>query len=151
MHTRQAFFGRDRVAVAERRDAASATAARLAGSSCPPGTVTSAPSIAERDIAHRWNTPSRTIGAVDRVGGGLAEAADAGVAHRLADLAQQRQVALRRRVGEAFDRFLLPHGADPARHALAARLVAEERRDLLQLVDHVDVLVVHHHHARTRA
>ena len=93
------------------------------------------------------NTPSRTIAPIDRVGGRLAEAADAGVAHRLADLAEQRQVAFRRRVGEALDRLLLTHGADSARHALAARLVAEEGCDLLQLVDHVDVLIVDHHHA----
>ena len=64
-------------------------------------------------------------------GGGLAEAADAGVAHRLADVARAARgrpppPSLRPRRCE---RLLLAHGADPARHALPARLVAEERRD----------------------
>ena len=43
--------------------------------------------------------------------------------------------------------LLLAHGADPARHALPARLVAEERGDAAQQVDQVDRVVEHQHHA----
>ncbi len=50
--------------------------------------------------------------------------------------------------GEAGEDLLLAHGADAARHALPARLVAEERRDPAQLVDQVDRVVEHEHDAR---
>ena len=43
---------------------------------------------------------------------------------------------------------LLADGPDPARHALSARLVAEERGDPAQDVDHVRRAVEDHHHAR---
>ena len=64
----------------------------------------------------------------------LAEAADRRVAHRLAELVEERvflgreplaAVVRARRASASSCRY----GADAARHALAARLVAEERGD----------------------
>src|SRR5436190_698014 len=49
---------------------------------------------------------------------------------------------------EAREQLLLPHGADAARHALPAGLVAEELRDAPQVRDHVDALVENEHDAR---
>src|SRR4051794_36960016 len=71
----------------------------------------------------------------------LAEPADGCVAHCLADLAEERQLrvaaTVRRLRGEPPERFFLAHRPDPARHALPARLVTEERRDPQQRVDEI--------------
>src|SRR5882724_12651270 len=57
--------------------------------------------------------------------GGLAQAADRGIAHHLAELLQERQLLLDRAQrpvgGEARQHLLLAHGAHPAGDALAAR------------------------------
>ena len=78
-------------------------------------------------------SPSRRERRLDRGRRRLAEAADRRVAHRLADLAEQRELVVARAErppgGEPREQLLLAHGADAARDALAARLVAEERRD----------------------
>ena len=63
-------------------------------------------------------------------------------------------VASRRAVlaaGDAMQRLFLAHGADPARHALPARLVAEERGDAQQRSREVDRVVEHHDDAGARA
>ena len=64
----------------------------------------------------------------------LAEAADRRVAHRLrrsrrAAPAPSSGEPIGRPAREPREQLLLAHGADPAGHALAARLVAEERGD----------------------
>ena len=66
--------------------------------------------------------------------GGLAEAADRGVAHapaRARSSSASSSCALPRGAPgqQAGERLLLAHGADPARHALPAGLVAEEGGD----------------------
>ena len=61
----------------------------------------------------------------------------------------ERQLVARRRAavrGEPMQRLLLAHGSDAARHALAARLVAEERGDAQHDVGTRSTLVVEHHH-----
>ena len=67
------------------------------------------------------------------------------------DLGDQRQLvchaAARPLRGQPQQRLLLADGADPAGHALAARLVAEERRDPEQHRDEVDGVVEQHDHA----
>src|SRR4029079_3212241 len=65
---------------------------------------------------------------LDGAGRGLPEAADGGIAHDLAQIAQTRQIG---GVGPARgaqprQQLLLADGAHAARHALATRLVAEE-------------------------
>ena len=50
---------------------------------------------------------------------------------------------------EPGQQLLLADAADPARHALAARLVAEELGDAPERVDEVDRLVEDHDHARS--
>src|SRR4051812_35277497 len=72
----------------------------------------------------------------DGARGGLPEAADRGVAHRLAELLEQRPLprygAERRAARQPVEQLLLAHGADAAGDALAARLVAEELGDAAQ-------------------
>ena len=63
--------------------------------------------------------------------------------------ASSRVDAAERRAREqARERLLLAHGADAAGHALAARLVAEERGDAHQHARQVDRVVEHEHDAR---
>ncbi len=50
--------------------------------------------VARRHQPFSRKTPSRPIGRLDRARGGLAEAADRGVAHALADLGDQRELAV---------------------------------------------------------
>src|SRR6185503_14018004 len=70
---------------------------------------------------------------LDRAVRGLAEPADGRVLHRQPDLVEQRDLVLhaadRLLLRDPVQRLLLTHRADAAGHALAARLVAEERRD----------------------
>src|SRR2546421_11595915 len=67
---------------------------------------------------------------LDRARSGLSKPADRGVAHRLRDLSEQRDVlAVPRLRKHPLEDLLLPLRADPARHALAARLVLEKGRD----------------------
>src|SRR5205085_4243505 len=56
-------------------------------------------------------------------------------------------VAVRTLGGEPAERFLLSHGPDAARDALAARLVAEELGDAEHGVDEIRRLVVDDHDA----
>ena len=75
-----------------------------------------------------------TTRGLDRVRRGLAEAADRRVAHHLrrarrAARSRRSTRAVRPPAASRQQRLLLPDGADAARHALAARLVAEERGD----------------------
>src|SRR5439155_19157696 len=51
--------------------------------------------------------------------------------------------------GQAVQRLLLAHGADAARDALAARLVAEEGGDAQDGVLEIDRVVEQHHDARS--
>src|SRR2546423_823904 len=62
--------------------------------------------------------------------------------------ARRELVAARFAAREAFERFLLAHRPDAARHALAARLVLEELGDPEHRIDEVRVLVEDHHDAR---
>src|ERR1700693_762848 len=111
-------------------------------------------------FTRRRGSPTKTASAIDhlelseprgdRVGAGLARSADRRVAHRLRDVAEQRDVrilAIRRQ--QPVQDLLLPHRADPARHALAAGLVAEEPCDAKQDLLHVGRVV--EHDDRTRA
>ena len=120
---------------------------RQASSSvAPSGTVTSRPSMvsstsrARRSTAliglqSRHGTPP---GLVDRRLDRVRRRSGRGRrSRRRASPGRSRAAAPGRRLGDAewrepVERLLLPHGADPARHALAARLVAEERRDAAQ-------------------
>src|SRR6266496_2772774 len=83
--------------------------------------------------------------ALDRRRGGLAQAADRRVAHRLPDLPEQLDLVAGPSHwpvgGEPGQELLLPDGADPAGHALATRLVAEEGSDPAECADHVRRLV----------
>ena len=89
-----------------------------------------------RSQRHQLRLPERGL---DRRGRGLAEPADRRVAHRLADLAQEGQLILARthpRAGrQPREQLFLADAADAARHALAARLVAEELGDPPERVD----------------
>ena len=76
---------------------------------------------------------------------GLAEPADRGVGHRPSDVGEQLELTVAHAVGQPLEDFLLADGSHPARHALAARFVTEERGDAADLVDEVDVLVEDHH------
>jgi len=82
----------------------------------------------------------------------LAEAADARVAHRPADVGQQDQLLLPAAgadpVREAGEQLLLPDRPDATRHTLAARLVAEERGDPTERADEIGGLVEDHDDAR---
>src|SRR5438132_1238169 len=75
-------------------------------------------------------------------------------ASTLRQLVEQRELvgdaAVRPPGGEPPQRFLLADGADPAGHALAARLVAEERGDPEHGVGEVGRLVEDHHDARAQ-
>src|SRR5215831_10713881 len=87
----------------------------------------------------------------DRVGRRLAEPTDRRVAHGLGDVAKQHHIGLAiaaRRVKHALEDLLLALGADAARDALTARLVAEEPGDAQQHLLHVRVIVKHHHGSR---
>ena len=64
---------------------------------------------------------------------------------RTSSSSRERDARARR---EPREQLLLAHAADPARDALAARLVAEELGDPPQRVDEVDGLVEDHDHAR---
>ena len=108
----------------------------------------------QRDRAHalapaasnRW---SRCTADCTADGRRLAEPADRRVAHDLGDLVDQRELLLARAdlaaVHQPVQRLLLANGADAARHALAARFVAEEPGDPEHDVHQVDRLVQHHH------
>ena len=83
---------------------------------------------------------------------GLAEAADRRVPGDRADVGQQRELGRGRarrgrRRAQPGHQLLLADGADPAGHALAAGLVAEEPGDPAQQVRHRDGVVEHQHHA----
>src|SRR5207248_4500478 len=76
----------------------------------------------------------------DRVGGGLAEAADRCVPHRLGNVAEKHHVGTAipvRRLQHALEDLLLALGADAAGHALPAGLVAKEPRDPKEDLPHV--------------
>ena len=76
----------------------------------------------------------------------MAEAADRRVAHHLRQVGEQP--ALCAAAGrQPLQRFLLAHRTDPARYALAARLVPEELRDAARDVDEVGTGRERHHHA----
>src|SRR6202521_2548665 len=119
----------------------------------PSSTSVSTPSMLT--LTNRFGSPTNTASAIDhrelgkpghdRVRGGLAQPADRGVAHRLRDVAEQRDVRVLAVGQQPVEDLLLPDGPDTARHALAARLVSEEARDaeedLLQVggvVEHDD-------------
>ena len=103
-------------------------------------------------IGSCWLTPAsatktcrRCDRGLDRRRSGLAEAADRRVAHRLAELGEQLQIApasSRSRPAppclQPLEQLVLPHRADAARHALAARLVSQELGDAQQRVAQID-------------
>ena len=99
----------------------------------PPGRARARGRVAwdpgRRSQRHQPGLPE---GRLDGRRGRLAEAADRGVAHGLADLAQEDELLVARphprAGGQARQQLLLADAADPARDALAARLVAEELR-----------------------
>ena len=102
-----------------------------------------APSIVEEmESLHR-----RLYGGCRR----LAQPADRGVAHHLRDLVDQGDLLLPGAdlpaLDQPMERFFLADGADAARDALAARLVAEEARDPQHDVHEVHRLVERHHDA----
>jgi hypothetical protein len=76
-----------------------------------------------------------------RCGGGLTEAADGCVAHRLREILEQSDLVGRAPDGPAGDKavqeLFLAHRADPAWHALPARLIAEELGDPENGLSHV--------------
>ena len=81
--------------------------------------------------------PSVEMRRRDGAGRGLPEAADRGVVHRPAPTSSSSASSVcsraeRRAAGQPAQRLLLAHRADPAGHALPARLVAEERGDAAQ-------------------
>src|SRR5207237_920023 len=83
----------------------------------------------------------------DRVGGGLAQAADRRIAHRLGDVAEKHHVGTAipvRRLQHALEDLLLALGADAAGHALPAGLVAKEPRDPKEDLPHVRGVVEDH-------
>src|ERR1700737_4484916 len=65
-----------------------------------------------------------------RCGGGLTEATDGCVTHRLREILEQSDLVVSAADGPAGDKavqeLFLSHRADAARHALPARLIAEE-------------------------
>src|ERR1700733_12717214 len=81
----------------------------------------------------------------------LAEAADRRVAGDVADVGQQLKLGGDRTewraAGQPSYQLLLADGADPAGHALAAGLVAEEPGDPAQQGRHRHRVVEHEHHA----
>ncbi len=102
--------------------------------------------VRHRHGSERLEPPQRRV---DRVVRGLAEAADRRVAHASPDLVEERELtasvaALR----QPHERLLLAHGADPARHALPAALVAEEARDAHEQRTEVDGVVEREDDAR---
>ena len=169
-HTRQALIGvrfgaQHSVGVSTAR----AVAARR-GSWRPPGrgprspstvSVTSsradrAPPVTVRHGASRRDRPSgaqaaRARAPTDGRGRGLPEPADRRVLHDPGEVVEQAQLGVpgrRRAAGQPGQRLLLAHGADPARHALPARLVAEERGDPAQRRGEVGDGVEGEHDAR---
>src|SRR5579872_3566952 len=98
----------------------------------PSGTLTALPSIS---IVTSGTVEHLELGErrLDRARCCLPEAADRRVAHDLSDLCEEiaflRRGTKRTPAPQAVQQLLLPHGAHPARHALAARFVAEERGD----------------------
>src|SRR5438270_9452624 len=102
----------------------------------PSVTSTSRPSMLT--ATSRFGMPTKTASAIDdpqlvqpgrdRVGRGLAQAADGRIAHRLRDVAEQHHVSGAVAIGlaqHAFENLFLPLCSHAARHALSARLVAE--------------------------
>src|SRR4029078_4723009 len=88
---------------------------------------------------------------LDRGVGGLAKPADRRVLHGETDLIEKRDLlgyaAECLSAGDSIQCLLLANGADAARDTLAARFVAEERRDAQQNVRHVSAVVEHDDHA----
>ena len=76
-----------------------------------------------------------------RCGGGLTEAADGCVTHRLREILEQSYFVVSAADGpagdEAVQELFLSHRADAARHALPARLIAEELGDPENGLSHV--------------
>ena len=123
----------------------------------PSKTRTDCPSISSSIIrfgasSSLTRTPQTSDRRFDRARRSLTETADRRVAHALADLGDHCQLLLdaadRLAGDEPRERLLLAHGADAAGHALAARLVAEERGEAQQQPRHVDRLVEHEHDAQ---
>src|SRR5690349_10082662 len=81
--------------------------------------------------------------AADRVGSRLSETADRGVGHRDRKLLEERRVPLLR-----FHEVRGLRGADPARRALAARLVLEEAHEVQRRVARLVVLRKDDHRRR---
>src|SRR5262249_34544589 len=95
--------------------------------------------------------PELSYGGLDGDGGGLAEAADGGVAHRLGHVVDEEDFVGDGAEGaagyEAVEGFFLTDGADAAGDALATGLVAEKGGDAVDGVCHVGGLVEDNDHA----
>src|SRR5206468_1012103 len=147
-HTRHTFTGvrlsswhSVGVSIARRRHASRMVVPARA-STCRPSMVTRTSGIEHLELGQPRG---------DGVGRGLAQTTNRRVAHRLSDVAQEHDVRAAVAVAtleHSLQDLLLALRAHAARHALAARLVAEEAGDAEEDLPHVRGVVEQHHRAR---